>query len=79
MAVDKNGQVYFTFEEIEERITRLNKFFDFVNEKSRLNTDYNLGIKSFHRWDRICKLKGFVWSETDRLLKEAMLKRVSFK
>lgn len=78
MALDNNGQFYFTFEEIEEKIFRLNKFMNFLNEKSCSNTDLNLGFKSFHRWDRICKMKGFVWSETDNLLKQAVLKRVSF-
>ena len=77
MAIDKTGQVYFTFEEIEEKLERFSEFTKFLNLKSDINEDEIFGIKSLHRWNRILKLKGFVWESTNELVKQATLKRVA--
>lgn len=77
MAVDKNGQVYFTFEDIEIKLERFSAFTKYLNEKSDMNECEIVGIKSLHRWNRILKLKGFVWESTNELVKLATLKRVA--
>lgn len=77
MAIDKTGQVYFTFEEIQEKLERFSEFTKFLNLKSDMNEDEIVGIKSLHRWNRILKLKGFVWESTNELVKQATLKRVA--
>lgn len=79
MAINENGQLYFTFEEIEEKLERFAMFTKYLNEKSSMNEDEVIGIKSLHRWNRILKLKGYVWESTSELVKQATLKRVSFQ